>query len=132
MHHPTSSDLLILSFTKFKCLLPIKILLEAAYPSIFTATESVYHAACQSFSCGVSDSTHRHNHTEWVKYNKLCTWVGVLVYLDKILDQILFLQLFAKKVRSSVLTARGHTVLKTKCLTLNPVIWTLFCCCRDL
>ena len=61
---------------------------------------------------GVSASRHRADFTAWGKWNQHCAYLGVSPDLSDVADPIPILQIFAHRVRSGVLAAKGGSIKK--------------------
>ena len=61
---------------------------------------------------GISASRCRANITVWIKWNAFTSWLGVAADLSYVSEPIPILQIFAHRVRSGVLEAKGQPIKK--------------------
>ena len=71
-----------------------------------------YRAALRDMRHSVSASRCRADITAWGKWNAFTAWLGVSADLSDVSDPIPILQIFAHRVRSGVLAAKGQPIKK--------------------
>jgi hypothetical protein len=71
-----------------------------------------YRAALRDMRHGVSASRCRADITAWGKWNAFTAWLGVSADLSDVYDPIPILQIFAHRVRSGILAAKGQPIKK--------------------
>ena len=83
-----------------------------APPVIRVQAAANYNSEQQSITKGFSETAFKKDATAWRQLRRFCNWLQISPDLKDIEDPISFLQIFAKRVRSGLLSAQGQPIKK--------------------